>query len=149
MPAQEFDLIVIGAGPGGYVAAIRAAQLGMKVACVEKETALGGTCLRIGCIPSKAVLESDELYEQARERLQAHGIKASGVELDLPTMMRRKDKVVKGLTAGVGSVFKQNSATRVRGSAKIVAAGTVTIVGADAGTLSAKNILIATGSEPT
>ena len=146
---SEHDLIVIGAGPGGYVAAIRAAQLGMKVACVEKEPALGGTCLRIGCIPSKALLDSSELYEQAREKLETHGIKASGVELDLPTMMRRKDKVVKGLTAGVGSLFKKNGVTHVRGSAQIVAAGTVTVVGADSGTLTAKSILIATGSEPT
>ena len=146
---SEHDLIIIGAGPGGYVAAIRAAQLGMKVACVEKEPALGGTCLRIGCIPSKALLDSSELYEQAREKLETHGIKVSGVELDLPTMMRRKDKVVKGLTAGVGSLFKKNGVTHVRGSAQIVAAGTVTVVGADSGTLTAKSILIATGSEPT
>src|ERR1044071_5281973 len=102
----RYDLIVLGGGPGGYVGAIRAAQLGMKVACVEKEAALGGTCLRIGCIPSKALLDSSELFEQARERLGAHGVKASGVELDLPVMMRRKDKVVKGLTAGVASLFK-------------------------------------------
>jgi dihydrolipoamide dehydrogenase len=146
---SEHDLVVIGAGPGGYVAAIRAAQLGMKVACVEKEPALGGTCLRIGCIPSKALLDSSELYEQARERLGTHGVNVSGVELDLPAMMRRKDKVVKGLTAGVASLFKKNGVTHVRGSARIVAAGTVSVVGADAGTLTTKNILIATGSEPT
>jgi dihydrolipoamide dehydrogenase len=145
---NDHDLIVIGAGPGGYVAAIRAAQLGMKVACVEKEPALGGTCLRIGCIPSKALLDSSELFEQARERLETHGIKASGVELDLPTMMRRKDKVVKGLTAGVASLFKKNGVTHVRGAGAIVAAGTVSVTGADAGTLSAKVILIASGSEP-
>jgi dihydrolipoamide dehydrogenase len=143
------DLVVIGAGPGGYVAAIRAAQLGMKVACVEKEPALGGTCLRIGCIPSKALLDSSELYEQARERLGAHGVKVSGVELDLAAMMRRKDKVVKGLTAGVASLFKKNGVTHVRGNAKIAAPGAVSVEGADAGTLSTKSILIATGSEPT
>jgi dihydrolipoyl dehydrogenase len=142
------DLVVIGAGPGGYVAAIRAAQLGMKVACVEKEPALGGTCLRIGCIPSKALLDSSELYEQARERLGVHGVNVSSVELDLAAMMRRKDKVVKGLTAGVASLFKKNSVTHVRGSAKIAGPGAVSVEGADAGTLSTKSILIATGSEP-
>src|SRR6266498_33998 len=143
------DLVVIGAGPGGYVAAIRAAQLGMKVACVEKEPALGGTCLRIGCIPSKALLDSSELYEQARERLGAHGVKVSSVELDLAAMMRRKDKVVKGLTAGVASLFKKNGVTHVRGGAKIAAPGAVSVEGADAGTLPTKSILIATGSEPS
>src|ERR1700745_2243803 len=100
---ESYDLVVIGAGPGGYVAAIRGAQLGMKVACVEKEPALGGTCLRIGCIPSKALLDSSELFEKAREGLEVHGVKTSGVELDLAAMMRRKDKVVKGLTGGVAS----------------------------------------------
>ena len=143
------DLVVIGAGPGGYVAAIRAAQLGMKVACVEKESALGGTCLRIGCIPSKALLDSSELYEQARERLGAHGVKVSGVELDLAAMMRRKDKVVKGLTAGVASLFKKNGVAHVRGNARIAAPGSVSVEGADAGTLLTQAILIATGSEPT
>src|SRR5437667_9533005 len=101
MPAERFDLIIIGAGPGGYVAALRAAQLGMRVACVEKDEALGGTCLNVGCIPSKALLDSSELYRQAQVGLAAHGIKTSGVALDLPAMMARKDKVVRGLTQGV------------------------------------------------
>ena len=92
--ASRHDLVVIGAGPGGYVAAIRAAQLGLNVACVEKEAALGGTCLRIGCIPSKALLDSSELFEKAKDGLDAHGVKVSGVELDLVAMMRRTDKVV-------------------------------------------------------
>src|ERR1700746_985178 len=113
------DLVVIGAGPGGYVAAIRAAQLGMKVACVEKEPALGGTCLRIGCIPSKALLDSSELFEKAWDRLEGHGVKTSGVELDLVAMMRRKDKVVKGLTGGVASLFKKNGIKHLRGAARI------------------------------
>jgi dihydrolipoamide dehydrogenase len=145
---NHHDLVIIGAGPGGYVAAIRAAQLGMKVACVEKEPALGGTCLRIGCIPSKALLDSSELYEQARERLGAHGITTEGVGLDLGAMMRRKDKVVKGLTAGVASLFKKNGVTHVHGAATIASPGTVSIDGADAGTLSTKTILIASGSQP-
>ncbi|MBI2963162.1 MAG: dihydrolipoyl dehydrogenase [Deltaproteobacteria bacterium] len=143
-----YDLVVIGAGPGGYVAAIRAAQLGMKVACVEKEPTLGGTCLRIGCIPSKALLDSSELYEQARERLEVHGVKVAGVELDLATMMRRKDKVVKGLTGGIASLFKKNGVTHLRGTARVAAAGSVEVSGADAGALAAKSILIASGSEP-
>jgi dihydrolipoamide dehydrogenase len=146
--SNGYDLVVIGAGPGGYVASIRAAQLGMKVACVEKDPALGGTCLRIGCIPSKALLDSSELYEQARGRLAAHGIKASGVELDLATMMRRKEKVVKGLTAGVASLFKKNGVEQVRGAARIAAAGSIEVTGTDAGTLAAAKILIASGSEP-
>jgi dihydrolipoamide dehydrogenase len=146
---SRFDLVVVGAGPGGYVAAIRAAQLGMSVACVEKETALGGTCLRIGCIPSKALLDSSEAFDKAKDGLEAHGVKVSGLELDLVTMMRRKDKVVKGLTAGVASLFKKNGVTHLRGAARIAASGTVAVVGADEGTLSTKHILIATGSEPT
>src|ERR1700692_59096 len=100
MPTQ-FDLIVIGAGPGGYVAAIRAAQLGMKVACVDKSRTLGGTCLNIGCIPSKALLDSSELFYLTKQRFQHHGIQVKGVDLDLPRMQARKDGIVKGLTDGV------------------------------------------------
>src|SRR5215475_4609885 len=96
--AERYDLVVIGAGPGGYVAAIRAAQLGMKVACVDKRAALGGTCLNVGCIPSKALLDSSEHYAFARSRLAQHGIRTSEVQLDLQVMMSRKDRVVKGLT---------------------------------------------------
>src|SRR5919109_2744226 len=105
---DAFDVGVIGAGPGGYVAAIRAAQLGLKTACIDKEEALGGTCLRIGCIPSKALLDSSELLQQAGHHFAAHGIEVGGLKLDLAAMMRRKDKVVKGLTAGVASLFKKN-----------------------------------------
>jgi len=146
---DAYDLVVIGAGPGGYVAAIRAAQLGMKVACVDKEAALGGTCLRIGCIPSKALLDSSELYEKTREGLDVHGISVSGVELDLAKMMRRKDKVVKGLTMGVASLFKKNGVRPLHGAARIAGAGAVTVSAPDAATLETKSILIATGSEPT
>src|SRR5579863_5751549 len=102
MSENNFDLVVIGAGPGGYVAAIRAAQLGMKVACVEKRPALGGTCLNIGCIPSKALLESSELYVQAKNHFGNHGIKTGSVSIDLAALLARKDRVVKGLTEGVG-----------------------------------------------
>src|SRR3954466_10661145 len=101
MAAQQHDLVIVGAGPGGYTAAIRAAQLGMNVACIEKEPALGGTCLRIGCIPSKALLESSEHYYSAKKGMDAHGVKLSGVQLDLATMLKRKDSVVNALTKGV------------------------------------------------
>src|SRR5215472_14965947 len=96
--AERYDLVVIGAGPGGYVAAIRAAQLGMRVACVDKRAALGGTCLNVGCIPSKALLDSSEWYVLARTRFGRHGIEVGDVRLDLEVMLARKDKVVKGLT---------------------------------------------------
>src|SRR6478735_992905 len=102
---EQFDLVVIGGGPGGYVAAIRAAQLGMKVACVEKRGALGGTCLNVGCIPSKALLDSSELFHLATHRFSRHGIKVGDVALDLPAMLARKDEVVKGLTDGVKFLF--------------------------------------------
>src|SRR6266404_737189 len=96
--ADRYDLIVIGAGPGGYVAAIRAAQLGQKVACIEKSPTLGGTCLNVGCIPSKALLDSSEWFAQAKEKFAHHGVVCTSVTLDLPAMMGRKDKVVEGLT---------------------------------------------------
>src|SRR6266404_2306751 len=108
---ERFDLVVIGAGPGGYVAAIRAAQLGMKVACVEKRPALGGTCLNVGCIPSKALLDSSELYAQAKLHFSQHGIQVGQLGLDLPAMMGRKDKVVKGLTEGIAYLFRKNKIT--------------------------------------
>src|SRR5438128_7798227 len=98
--SDRFDLAVIGAGPGGYVAAIRAAQLGKRVVCIDKRAALGGTCLNIGCIPSKALLDASELYAQARSHLGRFGVKVGGVSLDLPTMMARKEKVVHGLVNG-------------------------------------------------
>src|SRR5262249_41110797 len=108
MTARAHDLVIIGAGPGGYIAAIRAAQLGMNVACVEQEAALGGTCLRIGCIPSKALLESSLRYREAKQELATHGIQASQITLDLATMLRRKEQVVTTLTRGVDALFKKN-----------------------------------------
>ncbi|MDE3060151.1 MAG: dihydrolipoyl dehydrogenase [Pseudomonadota bacterium] len=141
---DQFDLIVIGGGPGGYVAAIRAAQLGMNVACIEKRSTLGGTCLNVGCIPSKALLESSHHYEEARLHFASHGIKAS-VSLDLPVMLQRKDKVVSDLTRGIEGLFKKNKVTWIKGAASIKGTGVVTVDGK--ATFSAKNILIATGSE--
>jgi dihydrolipoamide dehydrogenase len=148
--SDRYDLVVIGAGPGGYVAAIRAAQLGMKVACVEKRDALGGTCLNIGCIPSKALLDSSELFHLAKSRFGVHGIKTGEVTLDLPAMLARKDKVVKELTDGVRFLFKKNKIDAVFGSAKITGPNSVAVKKNDGGdvTLDTKNILIATGSAP-
>ncbi|MCU0705125.1 MAG: dihydrolipoyl dehydrogenase [Fimbriiglobus sp.] len=151
--AEKFDLIVIGAGPGGYVAAIRAAQLGKKVACVEKRPnkALGGTCLNVGCIPSKALLDSSELYEVTRHKLAKHGIKVNGVSLDVPEMQRRKDGVVKSLTDGISFLFKKNKVTPFYGSGKLTAPGKVEVMAVD-GTktqLEGDNVLLATGSEST
>src|SRR5262249_52078929 len=121
--AERFDLVVIGAGPGGYVACIRAAQLGLKVACVEKRPTLGGPCLNVGCIPSKALLDSSELYLQAKTHLDSHGVKVGKVDLDLPAMLARKDKVVKGLTDGVAFLFKKNKITSIAGTARLLAPG--------------------------
>jgi dihydrolipoamide dehydrogenase len=137
------DLIVIGGGPGGYVAAIRAAQLGLNTACIEKEPALGGTCLRIGCIPSKALLESSELYEKTRLHLAPHGIKATA-DLDLAAMLKRKDQIVSILTKGIDGLFKKNKITRYSGHATITGPGAVSVGEKD---LKAKNIIIATGSK--
>ncbi len=151
--SQHFDMIVIGAGPGGYVAASRAAQLGMNVACVEKRDTMGGTCLNVGCIPSKALLESSEHYLMAREGLGDHGVKVSGVKLDLKTMLARKDKVVGELTRGVAGLLKKNKIAQFHGTARIASPDTVEVTptsktakGARE-TLSGKHILIATGSD--
>src|SRR5581483_5754147 len=148
--AGPFDLVVVGSGPGGYVAAIRAAQLGVRVACVEKDATLGGTCLNVGCIPSKALLDSSELYRAVRTQLGVHGIKTAGVELDLPAMMARKDRVVRGLTSGVAGLFKKNGVTPVGGVARLAAPDRVVVRGNDGEqTLATRRILIATGSEAT
>src|SRR3974390_798617 len=119
MPTQEHDLIVIGAGPGGYIAAIRAAQLGLNVACVDEASALGGTCLRIGCIPSKALLESSERFLEAKEKLGNHGIQIGELRLDLATLLKRKDQVVLTLTRGVEALFKKNKITRYQGRGRL------------------------------
>lgn len=147
MAETKHDLLVIGAGPGGYVAAIRAAQLGLNTACVEKVKELGGTCLRVGCIPSKALLESSEHYEQARHELAEHGVNVSGVELDLEKMLQRKDRVVKTLTGGVASLFRKNKVTRYEGHARFEASGRVVVENSDGSTtIEAKHVIIATGS---
>ena len=144
---EDFDLIVIGAGPGGYVAAIRAAQLGMKVACIEKEPSLGGTCLNIGCIPSKALLNSSEKFVEISNHAAEHGIKTSKIDLDLNVLMDRKTKIVKKLTTGIGFLFKKNKITHIPGMASFVDKNTISITnGKNEITASAKNFIIATGS---
>ena len=142
----QHDVVVSGGGPGGYVAAIRAAQLGMNVACVEQEGALGGTCLRIGCIPSKALLEASELYKMAQHHLAEYGVGVEGVKLDLATMMKRKEGVVAGLTSGIAGLFRKNKITRYTGKGRIVAQGKVSVEGPEPVELDAKEIIIATGS---
>jgi dihydrolipoamide dehydrogenase len=147
---ETYDVIVIGGGPGGYVAAIRAAQLGLKTACVEKRGSLGGTCLNIGCIPSKALLQSSEKYDEARHALAVHGVKVTGVELDLAALMARKDKVVGENTRGVEFLFKKNKVEYVKGAARFTAPGKLAIAPLDGGgarELAAKSIIIATGSD--
>jgi dihydrolipoamide dehydrogenase len=161
MPDPTFDLIVIGAGPGGYVCAFRAAQLGLKVALVEQRPTLGGTCLNIGCIPSKALLQASEHYAWARHHAADSGIKLAGVEFDLPALMRRKDAVVQKLVGGVAQLAKARKIAVFTGRARLTGVTTVEIsaVAGAAGpgpgspraatTLTAKNIVLATGSAPS
>lgn len=144
---MEFDLVVIGAGPGGYTAAIKATQLGMKTAIVEKGKNLGGTCLNVGCIPSKALLSSSELFHEAQHAFKSHGINAEGVSMDIAVMMKRKDNVVRKMANGINYLMKKNGIEHVSGSGRIVRAGEVEVTGEkDSRTLKAKRILIATGS---
>ena len=151
MAEDGYNLVVVGGGPGGYVAAIRAAQLGMRVACVESRGSLGGTCLNVGCIPSKALLQSSELYAEARHGLEAHGIKAKSVDLDLDAMMDRKDGVVEDLTKGIEYLLRKNKVDYVAGRGRIGAADAVVVALNEGGerTLKTQRIIVATGSEPT
>ncbi|PWC93717.1 dihydrolipoyl dehydrogenase [Azospirillum sp. TSO5] len=148
MAESTFDVVVIGGGPGGYVCAIRAAQLGFKVACVEKRGTLGGTCLNVGCIPSKALLAASEKFEEAAHGLAKFGIKVGSVDLDLPGMLAHKDKVVKDNVGGIEFLFKKNKVAWLKGAGKITAPNTVEVEGV--GTITAsKAIVIATGSDVT
>ncbi|GMV92182.1 MAG: dihydrolipoyl dehydrogenase [Candidatus Hydrogenedentota bacterium] len=147
MARKTHDLVVIGGGPGGYVAAIRGAQLGMNVACIEKEKPLGGTCLRVGCIPSKALLESSELFVVAQHDLKNHGVNAGSVELDLAAMLKRKDGVVRALTQGIDGLFKKHKITRYEGTGRFAGPGHVVVDGPDGVEIDAKNVIIATGSK--
>jgi dihydrolipoamide dehydrogenase len=149
--SDRYDVVIIGAGPGGYVAAIRAAQLGLKTACVESRGSLGGTCLNIGCIPSKALLQSSEKFAEAKHALAEHGVKVGDVSLDLEAMMGRKDKVVTTLTRGVEFLFRKNKVDWLKGKGRITAPGRVAVDGSDgvAREIEATSIIIATGSGST
>ncbi|CAK0772966.1 Dihydrolipoyl dehydrogenase [Azospirillaceae bacterium] len=149
MVDNKVDVVVIGGGPGGYVAAIRAAQLGLKTVCVEKRETLGGTCLNVGCIPSKALLVSSEKYAETAHHLGQHGVKVEGVSFDLRAMMGHKEKVVKDNTAGIAFLFKKNKVEWARGHGRILAADTVEVSGAEGvREIKTRFIIIATGSEP-
>ena len=152
-----FDVAVIGAGPGGYVAAIRAAQLGLRTVCIDDfkdaagKASLGGTCLNVGCIPSKALLESSENYEKAIHKFHEHGITASDVKMDVSTMLSRKNRIVKQFTSGISLLFKNNKVTNIHGSAEIISSGELIrlkISGVKEEYIEAKNVIIATGSSP-
>lgn len=143
-------MVVIGGGPGGYVAAIKAGQLGLKVACVEKHTALGGTCLNVGCIPSKALLNASHMYHDAAHRFSKHGINVQGLSYDLPKMMAAKTKAITGLTQGIAGLFKMNKVDYVQGYGSFADPNTVKVALSKGGeeTIKAKHVVIATGSEP-
>ena len=149
--AETYDVIIIGGGPGGYNCAIRAGQLGLKTACIEMRETLGGTCLNVGCIPSKALLHASEYFAAAKNDFPAMGIRTGKVELDLKAMMAQKADAVKGLTDGVAFLLKKNKVDHVRGKGKITGPGKVEVTGPDGKTqvLTGKNIVIATGSEPS
>lgn len=143
---RAFDVVVIGGGPGGYVAAIRCAQLGLKTACIESRRLMGGTCLNVGCIPSKTLLYATELLAKVRDEGEDYGIETNGVVGNLPAMMQRKQRVVEGLARGIDGLFRKHGITRIAGVGSIVAPGKVEVAGEQ---LLAKQIILATGSEPT
>ncbi len=147
MSSTSFDLIVIGAGPGGYVAAIRGAQLGLNVAIIEKEATLGGTCLNWGCIPSKALLDSSEHYYQAKHQFEVHGITVKDIKIDIKKMMGRKSEVVSQTTKGIDYLMSKNKITKFQGLATFKSANTLTIQGKSETTITGSHIIIATGSE--
>ena len=149
MKTVEHDVVVLGGGPGGYVAAIRAAQLGMNAACIDENPKFGGTCLRVGCIPSKALLESSHIYHDTKNGLGNHGVVVSGVQLDLAAMMKRKDQVVQTLTGGIDLLFKKNKVTPYKGRGQLQDAHSVLVQSGDETILlKAKHIILATGSRP-
>ncbi|KAI0287850.1 dihydrolipoyl dehydrogenase [Russula brevipes] len=150
-PSGQYDAVVIGGGPGGYVAAIKAAQLGLKTACIEKRGTLGGTCLNVGCIPSKAMLNNSHIYHQTLHDIKKRGIDVEGVKLNLPQMLKAKEDAVQGLTKGIELLFKQNKVDYIKGAASFVSPNTISVQLLEGGesTVEAKNIIIATGSEVT
>ena len=146
--SNRFDLVVVGGGPGGYVAAIRAAQLGLDTAVIDENVEKGGTCLRVGCIPSKALLESSHLFVEARDHMAEHGIAASLVELNIATMMQRKTKVVETLTGGIKMLLKKNGVKSITGRGRLKGNGAIEVTGPDKETIQTDKILLATGSIP-
>lgn len=149
MAETSFDLIVLGGGPGGYVAAIRGAQLGLKTACIDENAQLGGTCLRVGCIPSKALLESSHLFAETQHHLADHGIKVDNASYDLDAMMKRKETIVKTLTGGIQMLLKRNKVTILQGRGRLAGPGkAIVTVDGNEQTVEAKSIIIATGSKP-
>ncbi|PCH42741.1 dihydrolipoyl dehydrogenase [Wolfiporia cocos MD-104 SS10] len=148
-PSEPYDAVVIGAGPGGYVAAIKAAQLGLRTACIEKRDTLGGTCLNVGCIPSKAMLNNSHLFHQTQHDLKRRGIDVSGVALNLPQMLKAKDDAVRGLTKGIETLFKQNKVDWIKGTASFLSPTRLSVALNDGGEteVDAKNVIIATGSD--
>ena len=151
MAEASYDVVIIGGGPGGYNAAIRAGQLGLKAACVEMRDTLGGTCLNVGCMPSKALLHASELFEVAGHEFQTLGIEVGTPKVNLTQMMKQKADSVTGLTKGIEFLFKKNKVDWLKGRGRIAGAGQVEVEAADGATTTyqAKNIIIATGSEPT
>lgn len=159
MSSSDFDVIVIGAGPGGYVAAIRCAQLGLKTACIDRWTdndnkpSPGGTCLNVGCIPSKALLDSSERFEQLKEHSAEHGIQTGSVEINIEQMQQRKRRIVSELTGGIGALFKANKVTSINGHGCLIAPGKVRVRASDSQgkdqVISAQHVILASGSEPT
>ena len=149
--SETYDVVIIGGGPGGYNCAIRAGQLGLKAVCIESRGKLGGTCLNVGCIPSKALLHASQMYASAQNDFAGMGIKVGKLELDLAQMMSQKEEAVEGLTKGVEFLLKKNKVDYIQGYGKIIRKGKVEVTGLDGKkqTLDAKNIVIATGSEPT
>ncbi len=156
--SDSFDVVIIGAGPGGYVAAIRCAQLGLNTACIDRWVnhenlpALGGTCLNVGCIPSKALLDSSEQYHKLHHQFAAHGITVDNASIDVPTMIQRKEKIVKTLTDGIGMLFKANKVTSIHGHGRLLAGKRVEVLDVESDhvtqTLQAKHVIIASGSQP-
>src|SRR6185295_12721834 len=152
----KYDVVVIGAGPGGYVAAIRAAQLGLKTLCIEKgknkfgKPFFGGTCLNVGCIPSKALLDSSFKFHEAQHGLEVHGIKTGSVKIDVPAMIKRKDEIVKQLTGGIGQLFKANGVDAMEGAGKVLSGKRVEVTKDDGSSeiVEADHIVIAAGSVP-
>jgi len=146
---MKVDVMIIGGGPGGYVAAIRAAQLGLTVALAERHERLGGTCTNVGCIPSKALLDSSERYHEAAKAFAGHGIRVAGLEVDWPAMRARKDKVVQITALGIDKLMEKNGITRLRGTARFLAPGRVAVAGAEGETVvESRHVVVATGSKP-